>query len=62
MDGVNNMAYSRNIQNQNFANNNTKNKSLNLFGNTRSLTAEEHEIYKKILYQGAKKTALKVWQ
>lgn len=62
MDGDNNMAYSRNIQNQNFANNNTKNKSLNLFGNTRSLTAEEHEIYKKILYQGAKKTALKVWQ
>lgn len=42
MDGDNNMAYSRNIQNQNFANNNTKNKSLNLFGNTRSLTAEEH--------------------
>ncbi len=56
-----NMTYSRNIQNQNFVNSNTKNKLLNLFGDIRSLTAEEHEIYKKMLHQGAKKMALKVW-
>lgn len=61
LGGDYNMTYSRNIQNQYLANNNTKNKLLNLFGDTRSLTAEEHEIYKKILHQGAEKIALKVW-